>query len=200
MTAAVLSMTIQGLGLAKLFEYGFSGYVSASGDATADKLFSAGGIESMMFSVSLVLCAMMFGGIMEKSGLMDALLSPLFNKISEAWQLIGVTVISCGLINVILPEQFIAIGLPGRMFAAEYDRHGLPRRELTRALGAGGAALSPLVPWNTCGVFMSGVLGVSTSEYCRWAFLNLMIPFAAIVVGYFSHRPRKKNSAKSQDF
>ena len=201
-SAAFLGFFVHGLGAGELFEYAWSGYVSASGDEMTDALLSAGGIESMMFSISLIICAMMFGGIMEESGLMAALMSPLFRTIhkresatdAERPKIVGVTVASCILVNLILPEQFIAISLPGRMFAAEYDRRGIPRKDLTRALGAGGAAASPLIPWNTCGVFMTGVLGVSTYAYAPWAFLNLMIPFAVVLSAFVKPKRRGRGN------
>lgn len=201
LTAAALGMLVQGTSAAELFEYGFSGYVSNTGDEMTDALLTAGGLEAMMFSVSLIICAMMFGGIMEECGLMTALMAPVFRLIGRRnagasqvnkVKIVGATLASCALVNLLLPEQYVAISLPGRMFAAEYDKNGIPRKELTRAINAGGSATSALVPWNTCGVFMTGVLGVSTYAYAPWAFLNLIMPFAVIAVATWSGK-REKN-------
>lgn len=183
-SAAVLGMVCQKSEVSDLFSAAWSGHVSANGDALIDNLLSAGGMESMLFSVSLVFCVMMFGGIMESTGLMEALTAPARTFFNGTRRLLTTTVLAGGIINMIIPEQYIAITLPGQIFSKEYDKAGLDRMKLARALGAGGAALSPLVPWNTCGVFMSGVLGVSTAEYGRYAFLNLLVPALAILIGY----------------
>jgi len=135
----------------------------------------------MMFSVSMIIMAMMFGGIMEYTGLMDAFMAPVFKKAASLGTLTGSAVLSCIIINMIMPEQYIAITIPGRMYAGEYKKHNIDLRELTRALGAGGAATSPLVPWNTCGLFMMSVLGVSAFSYAPFAILNLLTPVIVIL-------------------
>ena len=193
--AAATGMALQGCSVGELFSAAYSGHISQTGNQVIDGLLTAGGLESMLYSVSLILCAMMFGGIMEGTGLMEALMRPLFRLIHKRGTLIASTVAICVFINLVLPEQYIAIALPGRMFAAEYDRHGVNRKDLTRALGAGGASVSPLVPWNTCGVFMSGVLGISTYAYFPYTFLNLMMPFAVVLVGFITARAEGKRQA-----
>ena len=199
LAAAALGLFVQGTSAAELFRYGFSGYTSNTGDEMMDALLTAGGLEAMMFSVSLIICAMMFGGIMEECGLMEALMAPVFRLIggrgpgagrTSKVKIVGATLASCALVNLLLPEQYVAISLPGRMFAAAYDRNGIPRKDLTRAINAGGSATSALVPWNTCGVFMTGVLGVSTYAYAPWAFLNLVMPFAVILATFLSGREK----------
>lgn len=146
----------------------------------------------MLFSVSMIITAMMFGGIMEATGLMDALMSPLMRRLRRAETLVTVTVLSCVAVNLILPEQYIAIAIPGRMFAGEYDKRGVSRNRLAVALGAGGAATSALVPWNTCGVYMTGVLGVSTFDYMPFAFFNLLMPIVLIASVWFLPGEEKK--------
>ena len=118
---------------------------------------------------------------MEKTGQMEALMAPLMNRVRSAKSLIITTIVTCISVNAILPEQYISIALPGRMYVEEYGRMNVDKRDLTVALGAGGAATSSLIPWNTCSVFMSGVLGVASFSYIPFAFFNLMMPLAAVV-------------------
>lgn len=195
-SAAILGV-IGGHSPKAIIHSAFYGYVSESGNPVIDLLLSAGGIQSMMESIALIICAMMFGGIMENSGLMDAFMKPLISKIRRAGALITSTVLACVATNLILPEQYVAIALPGRMFLKEYDKFKVSRVELTRALGAGGATISPLIPWNTCGIFMSGVLGVQTSQYFRFAFLNCMMPAAVIMVSIFLYKNRTYNNPEN---
>lgn len=194
LAAGVLGVVTQGNSVKELFEVAYSGFVMDSGNAVIDTLLSAGGLESMMLAVSLILCAMMFGGIMEETGLIEVLMRPLFRVVRGVGQLIATTVLSCILVNIVLPEQYISIALPCRMFAAEYDRQGIDRRDLTRALGAGGAATSPLIPWNTCGVFMAEALGISAYEYGRFAFLNLLVPLITIMAGFIAPKLRQSKA------
>lgn len=191
-SAAILDGVTQGSSLGDILQAGFSGYLCQTGNASLDSLLTAGGLESMMFSVSMIICAMMFGGIMESTGLMEALMAPLIRRLHRGASLVTATVLSCFLVNMILPEQYISIAIPGRMYAKEYDKFGLERKELARALGAGGAATSALIPWNTCGVFMLGVLGVSALEYAPWAVFNILAPFTAIAFAWAGKGLRKK--------
>lgn len=192
LSAAVIAPLIQGASVEDLLSMGYSGYVSRTGDELLDALLSVGGLESMLFSVSMIITAMMFGGIMEATGLMDALMSPLMRRLRRAETLVTVTVLSCVAVNLILPEQYIAIAIPGRMFAGEYDKRGVSRNRLAVALGAGGAATSALVPWNTCGVYMTGVLGVSTFDYMPFAFFNLLMPVVMIASAWILTGEGKK--------
>jgi len=94
--------------------------------------------------------------------------------------------------NMILPDQYLGISVPGQMYAEEHDRRGMSRVDLSRALLCGGAITSPLVPWNTCGIYCSGILGVATLSYLPYAFLGLLLPVLVIVVGLADGLLRKK--------
>lgn len=186
LSAAVFGAVVQGRGPAQLAQSAYYGFFCDSGNPVLDGLLTAGGISAMMESISLIFCAMMFGGIMEETGLMQAFMRPLIQKVRGKGSVIAVTVLSCMAVNICLPEQYVAIALPGRMFCQGYDERNIDRKELARALGAGGAAFSPMIPWNTCGVFMAGVLGVPTMAYQKFAFLNLLTPVITIAAGYLS--------------
>ena len=162
----------------------FEGYVSASGNELLDGLLSAGGMMSMTGAVTIILIAMAFGGLMEHTGQMRALVGPLMEHIKTEGGMTAVTVISCICMNIVLPDQYLGISVPGQMFAEEYDRRGMSRLGLGRTLLAGGAVTSPLVPWNTCGIYCSSLLGVGAMAYGRYAFLCLAWPVLMIVIGY----------------
>ena len=196
LAAAVQAMITQGAGMGDILTMGYSGYVSHTGNEMLDTLLTAGGMEAMLFSVSMIMVAMMFGGIMEKTGQMEALMAPVMKLVHSVRVLVTATVMSCIAVNLILPEQYIAIAIPGRMYANEYDKRQVDRKDLAVALGAGGAATSALVPWNTCGIYMPGVLGVSTFAYMPFAFFNLMMPLAMILATGFIQNKREQTSNK----
>lgn len=146
--AGIAVATIQGvigqnIGIKQMLEAGFSGYVSNTGDATLDRLLTAGGMQAMMFSVSMILTAMMFGGIMEKTGQIEALMAPLIKRLKSPPSLVAATIFTCISVNILLPEQYIAIALPGRMYAGEYERLSVDKRELTCPWRRGSGNLRP---------------------------------------------------------
>lgn len=174
----------------------YSGYVSSSGIDAIDNLLTAGGIESMYYTIFMIIIAMMFGGIMEVTGQMDALVRSVVTKVKSFTALTITTVLTAISVNTIIPEQYLAIALPGRMYAREYDKHNIDRIELTMALGVGASLTSPLIPWNTCGIFMSGVLGVSTYEYAPYCFMNLLMPVVLIIYAMIKQGKMKEPKTK----
>ena len=111
--------------------------------------------------------------------------------------LTALTAASCVCMNVILPDQYLGISVPGQMYAEEYDRRGMSRVDLSRALLCGGAITSPLVPWNTCGIYCSGILGVATMSYLPYAFLGLFLPLLLIVLSLGSSLFQTKKASPS---
>jgi len=148
-----------------------------------DGLLSRGGLDGMLYSISLVLCALAFGGIMEKSGLLEVLSERLLAFVRSTGSLIATTVFSCIFTNVIMPDQYLAIVLPGRMFKAEYEKRKLHPKNLSRCLEDSGTLTSSLIPWNTCGAYMLATLGVSPLLYAPFAFLNWINPLISIAYG-----------------
>ena len=169
----------------------FNGYSLESGNADLDKLLSRGGMSSMLNTVWLIICAMAFGGVMEKTGLLHRLLQAIIDKANNVSSLIVTTAFTCIGTNIITADQYISIILPGRMFRLEYERMGLASENLSRTLEDSGTLTSPLVPWNTCGVFMSGALGVSVWSYAPYAFFNWLGPVLCIgyAISRFKLRP-----------
>jgi NhaC family Na+:H+ antiporter len=162
----------------------FAGYTSASGNAALDELLSRGGMAGMLNTVWLILTAMTFGAVMETTGMLQRLAAAILGSVRGTGSLIAATLGTSIGMNVIASDQYIAIVLPGRMFRAEYARRGLRAKNLSRTLEDGGTLTSALVPWNTCGAFMAGTLGVATVTYAPFAFFNLINPLVALVYGF----------------
>jgi NhaC family Na+:H+ antiporter len=154
------------------------------GNATVDELLTRGGMNSMAGTVLLVLCAMSFGGIMERTGQLRTLAAKMLVTAKSTGSLIAATILTAIGINILAADQYLAIVVPGRMYAHEYAARGLHAKNLSRALEDGGTITSPLIPWNTCGAFMSSTLGVATLAYLPWCFLNLINPVIGILLGY----------------
>lgn len=158
----------------------FAGYESASGNAELDGLLSKGGMASMLTTVWLIICAMCFGGVLERLGLLQSAL----RLVRSNSGLVASTITTTIGTNIITADQYIALVLPGRMYRAEYEKRGLAPTSLSRALEDGGTLTSVLVPWNTCGAYMAATLGVATLSYLPYCFFNLIMPVMAIALAY----------------
>ncbi len=181
---AVFAVLTQSRSLADIVQAAHSGYVSNSGVAMVDDLLSRGGLMSMMETVALIICALSFGGIMEKTGMLEALAAALLKRVRRTGSLVATTIFSCIGMNIIAADQYIAIVVPGRMFKNAFDAKGLHPKNLSRVLEDSGTVTSPLIPWNSCGAFMGATLGVSPLLYLPYAFLNLVQPMVSIFYGY----------------
>lgn len=162
----------------------YSGYESNTGVATVDQLLTRGGLISMLDTIALIIVALAFGGIMEASGMLECLAENILKMAKSTGSLITATIISCFGMNVLASDQYLAIIVPGRMYRNAYFKRGLHPKNLSRALEDSATLTSPLIPWNTCGAYMSGVLGVSCFTYLPFAFLNLLSPFISIFYGF----------------
>ncbi|WP_454054254.1 Na+/H+ antiporter NhaC [Clostridium sp. Marseille-Q7071] len=180
----VFAMLFQSSSFGDVINVMNSGYVGNSGVEMVDELLNRGGLQSMMPTVSLIMCAMIFGGIMEKSGCLGLLAESLLKLAVNTGSLILVTIVSCIFTNIIAGDQYLAIVIPGRMYKDEYAKRGLAAKNLSRTLEDAGTMTSCFVPWNTCGAFMSSTLGVHPFAYMPYAFLNLINPIVAIIYGY----------------
>tara|TARA_R100000935_G_C2817030_1_gene157807 strand:+ start:54 stop:1124 length:1071 start_codon:yes stop_codon:yes gene_type:complete len=153
---------------------------------TLNDLFSSGGMAGMMGTIWLILCAMVFGGIMEAIGALARISSALLNLFHTTFGLFASTVFSCLALNVTASDQYLAIVVPGKMFAKAYRDKGLAPENLSRTLEDSGTVTSVLVPWNTCGAYHSGVLGVPTLSYAGYAFFNYISPFMTLLFAALS--------------
>ena len=147
-------------------------------------LLSRGGLDSMMWSLSLIMIALVLGGVMERCGYLEAMLTPLLVRVRKVGGLVSL-VMATGLVsNIFLGDQYLAIVVPGRMFNSAVGRSGLSPRMLSRALEDCGTLTAVLVPWTGCGAFQAGALGVPTLEYLPYCFLNILNPFVAAIMTY----------------
>lgn len=162
----------------------FDGYKAQTGQVAVDTLLSRGGMASMLNTVWLILCAMAFGAVMEKVGLLERLIRSVLTMVHSTGALITATLATSFGTNILAADQYIAIVLPGRIYRAEYVRRGLDPVNLSRALEDAGTITSPLVPWNTCGAYMSATLGVATFSYLPFALFNLINPLLAAILAY----------------
>ena len=161
-----------------------TGFVSNSGVAPIDELFSRGGMASFLTTVWLILGALAFAAVLEYAGFLQRLLAPIAARMRRRGSLIlAVNASGVGL-NVVAGDQYVACVLPARMFRGEFERRGLAPQVLSRAVEDSGTVTSVLVPWNTCGAYISGVLGVSTAAYFPFCFFNLLSPLLDVLFGF----------------
>ena len=166
----------------------FDGFVLQSGNATLDDLMSRGGMISMLNTIWLILCAMIFGASMERAGLLQRLVDYALSFVHSTGSLIATTIVTCIGANIITSDQYISIVLPGRMYKLEYQSRDLDVKNLSRTLEDSGTITSPLVPWNTCGAYMSGTLGVATLAYFPFCFFNMICPVIAVIYGFLNFK------------
>jgi len=177
-------MIFQGGGFGDILNVLQYGTEAASGHPMVDKLLSGGGMQNMMWTISLIMCALTFGGVLESTGMMQCIAGKMLDKAKSTGSLILVTLLSCIFVNVLCADQYLGIALPGKMFKQAYAERGLAPRNLSRALEDSGTVTSALVPWNTCGAAMTGFLGVSTFAYAPFAFFNILSPVVSAVYGF----------------
>lgn len=157
-----------------------SGFVIDTGNDMVDNLFNRGGLDSMMYTVSMTIVAMTFGGILENTGMLQSIVNQILKLAKTAKGVVASTVVSCFATNATCSEQYISIVIPSRMYAKAYKDKGLHSKNLSRALEDGGTLTSVFIPWNTCGVFILGTLGVHALDYGPYAILNFVVPIISI--------------------
>ncbi|SKC63249.1 Na+/H+ antiporter NhaC [Maledivibacter halophilus] len=180
----VFATIFQGAGMSDIINAAHYGFESNTGLESIDNLLTRGGLDSMMWTVSLILCAMAFGGIMEKSGMLHAIAKQILKYANSTGSIILSTILTSIAMNLIAGDQYLSIVIPGRMYKDIYDEKGLHPKNLSRVLEDSGTLSSPLIPWNTCGSFMWQTLGVHPFAYLPYAFLNLINPIVSIFYGY----------------
>lgn len=180
--AAILGPIYQGVNFGDILSAGLNGYVSNTGLEAVDKLLTTGGLNNMMSSISLTIIAMMFGGIAEETGILEAIVKKFLHRVQSVVGLVISTILTCFFTNATMPEQYISIVVPGRMFKNEYKDRKIDPRLLSSTLESGGTVTSAMIPWNTCGTYMSTVLGVSTIHYLPFLFFNLLMPLVQVII------------------
>ena len=198
-----------------LFKYGMNGFefpeevdamlqasLSAETYETMNELLESGGILGMMNSVAMTIIAMMFGGIMEGTHQLEVIVNQLKKLAKGPAGLVTLTEITCVLSNMTMPEQYISIVVPGRMYAEEYRKMGLHPSVLSSALEGAGTVTSALVPWNTCGVYIRDTLSITVPEYAPFAMFNWLMPvinaacaWVGVTLKDMDNKPYKKRKA-----
>ena len=181
------------------FENGYKGIMNAitvdsaipTENEALKNLFSAGGMSGMLNTIWLILCAMVFGGIMDAIGALAAISKALLKLFHTTFGLFASTVISCLALNITASDQYLAIVIPGKMYAKAFADKGLAPENLSRTLEDSGTVTSVLVPWNTCGAYHSGVLGVDTLHYAGYAVFNWLSPFMTLLFAAFQIKIRE---------
>ena len=166
-----------------------------SGDKILNELFSSGGMKGMLNTIWLVICAMVFGGIMEAIGALKRISNFLLNIGKSTFSLFASTVGSCLTINLSASDQYLSIVIPGKMFSKAYEDKGLAPENLSRTLEDSGTVTSVLIPWNTCGAYQSGILGVGVLEYFVYAVFNWLSPFTTLFIAAINFKIKQLNKS-----
>ncbi|MEQ8423406.1 MAG: Na+/H+ antiporter NhaC family protein, partial [Cyclobacteriaceae bacterium] len=159
-------------------------------------LLSGRGMAGMLNTIWLILTAMIFGGVMESSGLLYRIAQEIIRFANSTGSLVGATAATCVFFNVTASDQYMAIAVPGRMFASTYRDRGYKPELLSRTLEDSGTVTSVLVPWNTCGATQAGVLGVATMVYAPFTFFCMISPVMTVLFAYFNYKIRRIGDAE----
>jgi NhaC family Na+:H+ antiporter len=184
--AGVLGAILQGNTFGNLLSAAYGGYTSNSGVEAVDNLLTKGGFQSMMYTVSLVICAMMFGGIMEKTNQLRVVVSVILKKAQSTGSLITATILTAIGSNLILCDQYMSIVMTGKMYAQSYTDKGLHPKNLSRAIEDSATVTANLVPWNSGGAYQTATLGVPTIAYLPFNFFCWLTPIVSMLYGWFN--------------
>ena len=168
----------------------FAGFEGTTTNEELNRLISKGGIASMLNTVWLIVSALAFGGVLERTGILKQILDSVLTLVKSTGDLVAATVTGGFITNILAADQFLAIALPGRLFSSTYDDRGLSRENLSRTLEDSATMTSALIPWNTCGAYMAATLGVATFDYAPYAIFNLACPLIAIGFGYLAFKQK----------
>lgn len=168
-----------------------------TGDAMINDLLSTGGMYGMLNTIWLVLCALTFGGVMQAAGMLQRITEAILTGVRGVASLFAATAGTCVVFNVLASDQYLAIVVPGKMFAQAYEDKGLAPENLSRTLEDSGTVTSVLIPWNTCGVAHSGILGVATLAYAPYCIFNLVSPFMTLLFAVMGWKIRRLTTAKT---
>lgn len=190
-TLAVVSIIGVGLGslldpvpASDVFKILFDGYVSQTGNKEVDALLTRGGMNSMLFTIALVLLALTMGGLLFTLGIIQSILAKVESLFKSAGSVItGAAITGIG-VNTLIGEQYLSILLTGEAFKAQFAKVGLAPKNLSRVMEDAGTVVNPLVPWSVCGIFISSVLGISTLDYLPFTFFCLLGPILTILFGW----------------
>lgn len=170
-----------------------------TGDTTVDDLLTTRGMAGMLNTIWLIICAMTFGGIMEAAGMLKKITKSLMRRVQSAGSLVGSTLATCFFFNVTASDQYLAIVIPGRMFAKKYRDLGFKPELLSRSLEDSGTVTSVLVPWNTCGATQASILGVPTLAYAPYCFFNIIGPFMSFFIASINYKIHRYTTEEMEE-
>ena len=178
----LVAIFFQGASLQNVLEVAKVGYTSNSGMLFVDELLTRGGLNSMLDTVSLMLCALTLGGILEKTGMLEALARFILRFAKGTFGLVAATIFTCIGTNIAVADQYLAIVIPGSMYKEAFKKQGLDPKNLSRTLEDSATITSPLIPWNTCGAYMSATLAVNSFAFLPFAFFNILCPIVSLTL------------------
>ena len=193
----IFALTIQKVPAGEVVSVLQSGSAPETGLAQLDELLTGGGLESMYWTIGLILCALSFGGLMEATGMLRVIVEVILTAATTSGRLVLATLSSSLGINLVAADQYLSVILPGRMYREAYARAGLDPRSLSRCLEDGGTVTSPLIPWNTCGATMLGALKVGPHLFAPYAFFNLLCPLISGLLGLTGWTMRRRPAVES---
>lgn len=179
----LFAFIFQKASLSKIIDVMHYGFSIKTGNEIVDGLLSRGGMDSMMWTVSLIICALCLGGILETTGMLEVIAESLLAFANSTGSLVLITLFTSIFVNIVTGEQYLSIVIPGRMYKDAYKKRNLAPKNLSRCLEDSGTLTSPLIPWNTCGAYMHATLGVHPFEYIFYAYLNLLNPLVSLFYG-----------------
>ena len=185
----------QGFDFAIECAFGEVGYTT--GVDTIDSLTSTRGMGGMLYTIWLIICSMCFGGVMERSGMLESITEYLLKVIKGRTSAVATTCMSSLFLNATTGDQIISIILPSKMYGSAFDRLGLPRKLMSRSLEDGGTVTSVLVPWNSCGMTQSTVLGVATTIYAPYTLFCWISPLMSVIAAFVKQYVMKKEDQES---
>lgn len=181
---AFCALLFQGADVASTIKAAHYGFSIETGSEMADKLLNRGGIQSMMWTISLIIIALCFAGIVERTGMILVVAKKILAKAQTNGSLIFATILTTAFTNFASGVQYVALIVPGRLFKDVYRERNLHPKNLSRALEDSGTLIAPLVPWGTDGAFLMGVLGVSPFVFIPYCFFNICSPIISSIIGF----------------
>ena len=187
----IFAVVFQGFTPNEMLVYSYSGFVSDTGNAIVDDLLTNGGIVTMFSTITLVILAMALGGILQRTGLIQVTVSSLMARAKSHLFLRLTTILTCIGFNTIVPDQYLGVSFPGQMYGEEFEKRNIRREDLAATLLCGAVTTSPLIAWNTCGLYCFAILGISPMKYGAFAFYCLALPIVGLLTVKYGERDAK---------
>lgn len=166
------------------------GFTFANPDSVLPELVSLlerGGMDAMLWTIHLMLCAMALGGVMDCTGMLSSITEAMMRHVKRRGPVVLMTLCTAIFINIIPGDLYLSIAMTGNMYKEVFEDMRLKRKNLSRILEDSSTLTSNLVPWNACGAYMQSVFGITQwgpGGYAPYAFLNLICPLVSAFYGF----------------